>query len=119
MLMNQKLQMMLAARRNHKCSDIFKTYFGVSVTIEKAFHLGKKSSKMKISLGNAQQKSAILKNKFKLSNPPDMQKIFITPDFIPFEQKQNKELRQTILSGPITRQHLSFEHQQHLKLLGY
>jgi len=41
-----------------------KTYFGVSVTIEKAFCLGKKSSKprlLKISLGNMQQKSANLK----------------------------------------------------------
>ena len=94
-----------ATRKNHdvsKCSDIFKTYFGVTATIEKAFRLGKKSSKprlLKISLGNAQQKSAILKNKLKLrssNNPLHIQKVFITPDFTPFEQKQNKELRQKL-----------------------
>ena len=45
-----------------KCSDIFQTYLGVSATINKAFRLGKKSSKaclLKISLSDIQHKSTI------------------------------------------------------------
>lgn len=85
-----------------KCSDIFQTYLGVSATINKAFRLGKKSSKarlLKISLSNIQHKSTILKNKLKLrssSNPSHIRKIFITPDLTPSEQKQSKELRQKL-----------------------
>ena len=85
-----------------KCSDIFQTYLGVSATINKAFHLGKKSLKahlLKISLSDIQHKSTILKNKLKLrssSNPSHICKIFITPDLTPLEQKQSKELRQKL-----------------------
>lgn len=85
-----------------KCSDIFRTYLGVSATIDKAFRLGKKSSEarlLKVSLNDVQHKSTILKNKLKLrssNNPSHIRKIFITPDLTPFEQKQNKELRQKL-----------------------
>ena len=85
-----------------KCSDIFQTYLGVSATINKAFRLGKKSSKarlLKISLSDIQHKSTILKNKLKLrssSNPSHIRKIFITPNLTPSEQKQSKELCQKL-----------------------
>jgi len=52
-----------------------------------------------LSLNNIQEKSAILKNKVKLrssDNPSDVRKVFITPDFTPLEQRQNKALRQQL-----------------------
>jgi len=85
-----------------RCMTLFQTHLGISATINNAFRPGKKSAKprlLKLSLSNVQDKSSILKNKTKLrssSNPSDVRKIFITPDFTPLEQKQNKALRQQL-----------------------
>jgi len=85
-----------------KCKDLFQTYLGTSVTIDKAFRLGKRSTKprlLKITLNSEQDKVSILKNKLKLrtsNNPPKVRNVFITPDYTPLEQKQNKALRQQL-----------------------
>jgi len=98
-----------------KCSDIFQTYLGVSATIVKAFHLGKKSSKarlLKVSLSEVQHKSTILKNKLKLrspNNPSQIRKIFITPDLTPSEQRQNKELHQKLADMNKNKNHYTIK----------
>ena len=66
------------------------------MTIDKAFHLGKKSSKprlLKNKLSSVQEKAAALRNKLKLrstNKPPNISNIFITPDYTPLEQKRIK-----------------------------
>ena len=93
------------ARKAHdiyKCKDLFQTYLGTTVTIDKAFRLGKRSSKprlLKLSLNSDQEKASILKNKLKLrssNNPQNVRNVFITPDFTPLEQRKNKVLRQQL-----------------------
>ena len=85
-----------------KCTALIQKYLGISTTVNNAFRLGKKSAKprlLKLSLNNIQEKSAILKNKVKLrssDNPSDVRKVFITPDFTPLEQRQNKALCQQL-----------------------
>ena len=67
--------------------------------ISKCFRLGKKGAKprlLKVSLSTEVDKAKVLRNCTKLRNsshPPDVQKVFITPDLTPNEQKVNKELR--------------------------
>ena len=87
-----------------KCTTLLQTYLGVLTTINNALRLGKKSTKprlLKLSLNSIQDKAIILKNKTKLrssNNPSDVHKIFITPDFTPLEQRQNKALCQQLAS---------------------
>jgi len=52
-----------------KCKCLFQTYLGMSVTIQNAICLGKRSDKprlLKVTLNSVQDKVTILKNKFKL-----------------------------------------------------
>ena len=85
-----------------KCKSLFQTHLGVTVIIQNAIRLGKRSEKpriLKISLSSTQEKANILRNKLKLrskDNPPLVRNIFITPDFTPLEQKRNKALRQQL-----------------------
>ena len=73
-------------------------HLGISPTISNAIRLGKKSDRpqlLKISVALMQEKSAILRNCFKLKNsknPAAIQKIFETPDLTPLEQKKDKIL---------------------------
>ena len=92
-------------RKTHdveRCADLFRTYLGATVTTDKAFRLGKRSSKprlLKISLSSDQEKASILKNKLKFrssNNPPKVRNIFITPDYTSLEQRKNKALRQQL-----------------------
>jgi len=65
-------------RKTHdieKCKDLFQTYLGTTVTIEKAFHLGKQSSKprlLKLSLTSDQEKASKRTKAFSSSNPPNI-----------------------------------------------
>ena len=83
-----------------KCKSFFQTYLGVTVSI--AIRLGKRSDKprlLKAALNSTQDKAMILKNKLKLrssNNPSPVRNVFITPDYIPLEQKKNKALRQQL-----------------------
>ena len=85
-----------------KCSSLFQKYLGVTVTIQNAIRLGKRSDKsrlLKISLSSTQERANILRHKLKLrsrDNPDPVRNIFITPDFTPLEQKRNKVLRQQL-----------------------
>ena len=52
--------------------------------------------KPKVSLSTEVDKAKVLQNCIKLCNskhPPDVQRVFITPDLTPNEPKANKELR--------------------------
>lgn len=75
---------------------------GVKATITNAFRLGKRSDRprlLKVSVSSVEEKSAILKQCYKLKNkenPADVQKIFATPDLTPLEQKKDKALRQKL-----------------------
>jgi len=71
----------------------------VTFTVTNAIKLGSKGTKpclLKISVSSKCEKSLILKNCTKLYNkeyPDDIQKIYITLDHIPKEQKVNEALR--------------------------
>ena len=70
-------------------------YLGISVSITKAFCLGKKLDMPRL-LKLSQEKALVFKSKSKLrskDNPEHVHKLFITSDLKPFEQKQNKALR--------------------------
>jgi len=79
-------------------SSIFQQQLNITATITKAFRIGQHKEKprlLKISVSTESEKAAILQNCIKLrssSNPPDMQKIYITPDLTPKEQELNKKL---------------------------
>ena len=81
-----------------RCESLFQKYLGVTVSITNAFHLGKKSDKphlLKITLGDIQEKIAILKSKSKLrssQNPQHIRDVFVMPNFTRLEQKKNIEL---------------------------
>ena len=85
-----------------KCKSLFQTHLGTTVTIQNAICLGKRSDKprlLKITLNSIQEKVMILKNKLKLrssNNTSPVRNIFITPDYTPLEQKNNKALRQQL-----------------------
>ena len=85
-----------------KCKSLFQKYLGVTVTIQNAIRLGKRSDKsrlLKISLSSTQERANVLRHKLKLrsrDNPDPVRNIFITPDFTPLEQKRNKILRQQL-----------------------
>jgi len=80
-------------------SKLIQKYLGVTSTVTNAIRLGSKGAKprlLKISVSSKREKSIILKNCTKLRNkeyPNDIQKIYITPDLTPKEQKENKALR--------------------------
>jgi len=95
-----------AARKQddiNECVALLERYLGISVSISKAFRLGKKSDKprlLKVSLSTTQEKALVLKNKAKLrskDHPEHVRRLFITPDLTPFEQKQSKALRQQLV----------------------
>ena len=85
-----------------KCKSLFEAHLGITVSIQNAIRLGKRSDKprlLKIALNSIQEKSMVLKNKLKLrssNNPPAVRNVFITPDYTPLEQKKNKALRQQL-----------------------
>ena len=60
--------------------------------------MGKRDDKprlLKVSLGSADQKSSLLRNKVILkkdSNPEHIKNIYISPDYTPLEQKKRKAL---------------------------
>ena len=64
--------------------------------------MGKRDEKprlLKVSVALADQKSAILRNKAKLkkdSNPEHIKSIFISPNYMPLEQKKRKALREQL-----------------------
>ena len=73
-------------------------YLGITTKIEKAFRLGKCGEKprlMKVIVASEQDKATILRrcSKFRnTDNPKDVQKLYITPDLTPEEQKINRKL---------------------------
>jgi len=71
----------------------------LKITINNAVHIGKKDPSktrlLKLTLSSIDEKSAILRNNFKLRNSAinsSTRQVLYTPDFIPLEQKKNKEL---------------------------
>ena len=82
---------------NISLNSIFAKYFNITPTITNAIHLGKKDSdkphSMKITLNSLEEKSLILRNKFKLKNeknPDSIKKIYINPDMTPLEQRKTR-----------------------------
>ena len=80
-----------------KIASVLNNYIKVKPTISNAVRLGKKGSDkpclLKITISSTEEKVEILRNKFKLRaepNPEYVRKLFITPDFIPLEQRKNK-----------------------------
>ena len=82
-----------------KVKSIFEKYLDVSVSITKAFRIGKKRSRpqlLKVVVCSLDEKISVLKNKMKLrgsGNPEDIRKVFVTSDLTPTEQAKNKALR--------------------------
>jgi len=87
-----------------KVTSVFKDHLKIKCSINNAIRLGKKISGekprlLKITVSTIEDKKNILKNKVNLrneSNPPQVKKIFITPDLTPVEQKRNKKLREEL-----------------------
>ena len=78
-------------------NSILSGYLDVKPTIKNAVRLGKKVTDkarlLKITVASTQEKARVLRNKLKLrkeSNPEDVKKIFITPDFTSLEQKRTR-----------------------------
>ena len=82
-----------------KVTSIFEKYLEVSVSVTKAFRIGKRGTKprlLKISVSSLDDKILVLRNKMKLrnsGNPEYVRKVFVTPDLTPTEQKKSKALR--------------------------
>ena len=82
-----------------KVKSIFEKYLDVSVSITKAFRIGKKGARprlLKVAVSSLDEKILVLKNKMKLrgsGNPEDIRKVFVTSDLTPTEQAKNKALR--------------------------
>lgn len=85
-----------------KVSEVIQKVLKVPCSITKAFRIGKKKDKprlLKVSVHSLQEKINILRNKRKLkdqSNPEKVRKVYITPDLTPSEQAKNKALRQQL-----------------------
>ena len=81
-----------------KTADIFR-HLGVKATINNVLQLGKKGDKsrlLKVTVNSDKEKAAILRCCTRLhhdSTPSSFRKIYITPDFTPQQQKENKLLR--------------------------
>lgn len=98
---------MSSVRKEHDINivdSILKQYLEISTKIEKAIRLGKRTDKpssvkprlLKITVSSELDKAKILRSCTRLSrheNPPEIQKLFITPDLTPREQEVNKKLR--------------------------
>ena len=94
------------ARKNDNINfvkDLLHDYIGIDPTISSAIRIGKKSDDktrlLKVSVSCTQEKSSILSKCYKLrnsDNPSSIQKIFVTPDLTPLEQKKDKALRQKL-----------------------
>ena len=96
-----------SVRKEHDINivdSILKQYLEISTKIEKAIRLGKRTDKpssvkprlLKITVSSELDKAKILRSCTRLSrheNPPEIQKLFITPDLTPREQEVNKKLR--------------------------
>lgn len=96
-----------SVRKEHDITLVestLKQYLGVSTKVEKAARLGKRTDKsstdkprlLKITISSEHDKAKILRSCTKLrhhENPPEIQKLFITPDLTPHEQEVNKNLR--------------------------
>ena len=82
-----------------RVKSIFEKYLDVSVSITKAFRIGRKGAKprlLKIAVSSVEERISVLRNKMKLrgsGNPEDVRKVFVTPDLTPAEQAKNKALR--------------------------
>jgi len=87
-----------------KVTSVLKDHLKIKCSINNAIRIGKKISGekprlLKITVSAIEDKKSILKNKVHLrneSNPPQVKKIFITPDLTPVEQKRNKKLREEL-----------------------
>jgi len=83
------------SRKAEDISKLIQKYLVVTSTVTNAIRLGSKGAKprlLKISVSSKHEK----KFNLKLCNkeyPNDIQKIYITPDLTPKEQKENKALR--------------------------
>jgi len=81
------------------CSKLIQKYLGVSTTVTNAIRIGSKGAKpclLKLLVSSKSEKSLILKNCTKLRNkkhPNDIQRIYITLNLTPEEQKENRALR--------------------------
>ena len=86
----------------NRLNNLFKDNLQISANITKVIRLGKRDDKprlLKVSLGSADQKSNLLRNKAKLkkdSNPEHIKNIYISPDYTPLEQKKRKALREQL-----------------------
>ena len=93
---------MKKAENKEVCSKLIQKYLGVSTTVTNAIRIGSKGAKprlLKLSVSSKREKSLILKNRTKLRNkehPNDIQRIYITPDLTPKEQKENRALRNNL-----------------------
>jgi len=87
-----------------KVTSLLKDHLKIKCSITNAIRLGKRTSDekprlLKIMVSSIDDKRSILKNKVQLrneSNPPQVKRIFITPDLTPLEQKKNKRLREEL-----------------------
>ena len=80
-------------------STLLNQFVNVPATITDASRLGKRSEGprlTKITVSTIEEKSSILRNRRNLRNkshPSHVQKVFITPDLTPSQQRKNKQLR--------------------------
>jgi len=80
-------------------STLLNKFINVPATITNAIRLGKPKEGprlTKITVSTIEEKSSILHNRRNLRNkshPSHVQKVFITPDLTPSQQKKNKQLR--------------------------
>ena len=83
-------------------SKLLQEVLKVSCSITKAFRIGKKRERprlLKVSVQSLEEKTNILRNKRKLkdqSNSEKIRNVYITPDLTPSEQAKNKALRQQL-----------------------
>ena len=93
------------ARKNDNINfvkELLHDYIGIDPTISNAMRIGKKSddkTRLLNVISFTQEKSSILSKCYKLrnsNNPSSIQKIFVTPDLTPLEQKKDKALQQKL-----------------------
>ena len=90
-------------------------YLGMSVTIQNAILLSKRSDMprfLKVTFNSVQGKVTILKNKLKLrssNNLTPVRNVFITPNFTSLEQKKNKALHLQLVDMRMFLYHKKWE----------
>ena len=93
-------------RKEHdieQVNSVLQDYLKVDVEVKTAMRFGKKDPQktrlLKVQVSSEKSKKMVLHNTAKLrdhSNQDHIKKIFITPDLIPKQQKENKILREKL-----------------------